>query len=202
MNLVEQSFMLSAENLGKKFGTNWVFRHLEFELSTGDCLIVLGANGTGKSTLLKVLAGIETPSEGKKILKTASTDERIAIGYTSPEIRLYDNLTAFEHMALCSQLKQTEINKKKLEKSGLLQFANKPVANLSTGMKARLKLMLAIQTSPTILLLDEPTLGLDPFGKEFVENVIHEQQRKGICVIASNDESERRFGNYEIRMDS
>lgn len=202
MNLVEQQAMLVAENLGKRFGAQWVFRHLEFDLSLGDCLIVLGSNGSGKSTLLKVLAGLEIQTEGKRRLRTASEDERLVIGYASPELRLYPNLSVSEHLTLAAALRGIASRKDLLEEVGLAHAADKFAAALSTGMKARLRLALALQSSPPILLLDEPTLGFDRFGTQLVESIVKEQSRKGILVLATNDDSERRFGNLEIRLDA
>lgn len=200
MNLVEQQTMIVVENLGKRFGAQWVFRHLEFDLSLGDCLLVLGSNGSGKSTLLRVLAGLEQQTEGNRRLRTATNDDRLAIGYSSPEMRLYPNLTSAEHLNLAASLRGLPNPKNLLEQVGLSKSSDKLTSELSTGMRARLRLALALQSSPPILLLDEPGLGLDEYGSQLVEDIAKEQSRKGVLILATNDNSERRFGNLEIRM--
>ena len=200
MNLVEQQTMIVVENLGKRFGAQWVFRHLEFDLSLGDCLLVLGSNGSGKSTLLRVLAGLEQQTEGNRRLRTATNDDRLAIGYSSPEMRLYPNLSSAEHLILAANLRGLPNPKNLLDQVGLSKSSDKLTSELSTGMRARLRLALALQSSPPILLLDEPGLGLDEYGSQLVEDIAIEQSRKGVLILATNDNSERRFGNLEIRM--
>ncbi|MBN9501392.1 MAG: hypothetical protein BGO01_01085 [Armatimonadetes bacterium 55-13] len=191
--------MLSASNLGKRFGRRWLFRGLEFELERRDRLAVIGRNGAGKSTLLKVLAGLIPPSEGK--IRNTGDDPRRSIGYAALDMALYPALTVGEHLELTAELRECESRTEELlEEVGLLYAIRQPTSELSTGMRARLKLAIAVQSLPTVLLLDEPGAGLDEAGRQVVERLIEQQSMRGAVVIATNDPLERRFATHEMEI--
>lgn len=187
--------LLQARALGKRFGSNWIFRSLDFQLGPGQALIVLGRNGSGKSTLLKCLAGLLTPSEG-------------AVGAPSADLSLsaldqsvYPQLSIREHLELFGRLRGCEARADELlAKIGLTPFADRLAHQLSTGMRNRLKLALAIQPSPKLLLLDEPGAALDEPGKQLLAEICDEQKRRGALVIATNDSSEKRLGTHELEL--
>ncbi|MEQ1821302.1 MAG: ABC transporter ATP-binding protein [Fimbriimonadaceae bacterium] len=188
--------MLSAHTLGKRYGDRWIFRGVSFELELGQCLVVSGNNGSGKSTLVKCLTGLILPSEG-----TVSSIR--SIGYAAIELQPYANLTAREHLELFSKMKGcAPAVTSLLEKVGLQEATDVAAGQMSTGMKARLKLALALQGEPETLILDEPGASLDEGGRELLDQICIEQKQRGTLIIATNDPLEKRWGTHEIAMDA
>lgn len=191
--------VLEASGLGKRYGDRWLFRKLDFTLARGDGLIVRGRNGSGKSTLLKVLADLLTPTEG--VVHREVADSRTGLALSALEMALYPALTVGEHLELAGDLRGCPARKRELlDRIGLAHAATLPAAKISTGMKARLKLALAIQADPAILLLDEPGAAMDEQGKELVHRVCAEQRERGVLVIATNDSRETALGNLELEL--
>ena len=187
--------MISCEGLGKRYSRQWVFRRVALVVERGQCLLLTGPNGSGKSTLLKLLAGLEPPSEGTM---TREYDIRTQMGYSATDLRLYPNLTAREHLEFAGTMRTLPVEETLLDRVDLSGAADKPVGAFSTGMRARLKLALALMGSPAALLLDEPGAGLDEGGRKLLDESICEQLNRGIVILATNDPSERRFGDFEL----
>ncbi|MCB0824613.1 MAG: ABC transporter ATP-binding protein [Armatimonadetes bacterium] len=185
------SNVISARELGHRFQQNWLFRHVELEVKAGDVLVVSGTNGSGKSTLLKVLAGLVRPLEGHVV-----RPERI--GYAAIDLALYPQLSAKEHLELAAQLRGGK-TEGLLERVGLPKTGNKPVGSFSTGMRARLKLAMALQHSPELLILDEPTAALDEAGRELIGAVL--KVFDGAVILATNDPSDKKWGTHELILD-
>ena len=164
-------------------------------VESGQCLLLTGSNGSGKSTLLKLLAGLEAPSEGTV---TREFDPRTSMGYTATDLRLYPNLTATEHLRFAGVVRGIPPDAALLEKVGLATSGAKLVGAFSTGMRARLKLALALMGEPKVLMLDEPGAGLDEDGRDLLEQAIGEQLTRGAVIMATNDPQERRFGDFEL----
>lgn len=191
--------MLSAANLGKRFGKRWIFRNVSFEAARGEALVVVGHNGVGKSTLLKCLVGLMSPSEGRVGLP--ESDARPDVGYASVEQSLYSHLTAREHLGLFARMRGCPPRQDELaDKVGLRDAMDRFVGEFSTGMKGRLRIALAIQPEPALLVLDEPGAGLDEAGRDVVQAVCEEQRARGVLVVATNDPLERRFGDLELEL--
>ncbi len=187
---------VAVEGLGKRFGREWVFRGVEFRLRQKEILAVTGPNGSGKTTLLRILAGLDQPSEGHIAL--AVSRPTIEIGFAGPDLNLYSELTPQEHLQLAQDLRGLEGSVQEL-----LSWAgipDKPVSVLSTGMKARLRLLLALQPAPKILLLDEPFLSLDAQGIKLMEEVISRQKNAGVLIYSTNNPSEAHYAHYEIHL--
>lgn len=192
---------MRVEGLGKRYGRRWLFRDVSFELATGQRLAILGHNGSGKSTLLRLLAGLLTPTEGKVI--PPEGDARTALGYAALEMALYSSLTVDEHLALSADLRGCESRADELlDMVGLAYARDLPAGQLSTGMKARLKLAMAIQPRPTVLLLDEPGAALDEQGRALVARIAEEQTARGALVVATNDPQERSLATHELVLES
>jgi len=189
-----------VENLGKRFANNWVFRGLTFDLNPGDALIVLGANGSGKSTLLKIVAGLLSPTEGS--IQTTKDDPRTSVGLSALDMQTYAHLTVEEHIMLAAQLRGITGDASLLSKVGLSERKHQFAMELSSGMRARLKLGLAIQAKPKLLLLDEPGAGLDESGRNMLEQICHEQRERGCLLLATNDPNERRLRTLELNLAS
>lgn len=186
--------MITVQGLGKRFEHGWLFRNLEFQVEKGQALIIRGRNGSGKSTLLRILAGLAAPTEGR-----AFHDVGLTLGYSALEGKLYPHLTVREHFELAGALRLIEPNTDAwLERIGLSDAAPRFGAKLSTGMSARVKLALALQGGPDLLLLDEPSAGLDAEGRTFIEEICNEQRMRGALVIATNDDQEAELGTHEL----
>jgi ABC-type multidrug transport system ATPase subunit len=188
--------LLSCEGLGRRFGPRWVFRGVGLSLEPGQCLAVVGANGSGKSTLLKVLVGLIAPSEGD--VTRPSRDE---VGYAALDLSLYPQLTGAEHLALVGRFRGTAPAVDALAMVGLAGAEDKAVGVYSSGMRARLKLALALVASPPLLVLDEPTASLDDEGRGLVAQIVADQQARGAVLLATNDVTDRRWATHELALD-
>lgn len=191
--------MLKVDGLGKRFGSRWIFRGISFQLEVGDRLVILGRNGAGKSTLLKAVAGLVRPSEGTVALPLG--DSRLTVGLSALEQSLYPQLSVGEHLKLTGELRGCQPRTDELlDKIGLAYAKKYMASELSTGMKARLKMAIAIQANPQLLLLDEPGAGLDEKGRALVEQIASEQTQRGCLILATNDPAERRLANLELEL--
>ena len=186
--------MIRATELGKRYGARWIFRDLSFDVASGQCLQVIGANGSGKSTLLKVLASLIPASHGDIALAGP-------LGYASLEMNLYPQLTAIEHLEIAAQMRGVAARVDDLlAYVGLDHAASVAASQFSTGMKSRLKLALAIQARPPILLLDEPSAAMDETGRRLVADIVAEQLTRGCAVVATNDRQDRSFATHELEL--
>lgn len=191
--------MLAVNGLGKRYGDRWLFRNLTFELKQGDALIILGRNGVGKSTLLKTIAGLLVPSEGK--VSADVPDTRTGLSFSALEMSLYPSLTLREHLILAAALRGcAPRDEELLERIGLMHAQGLFASKISTGMKARLKLAMAIQPDPKVLILDEPGAGMDEAGKDLVSSICAEQKSRGVLVLATNDAREKSLGTLELEL--
>lgn len=191
--------MVEAKDLGKKYGDRWVLRNINLSLVQGDCLIVTGRNGAGKSTLLKLLSGLERQTLGT--ITTDIQDYRTELSYCALEQATFASLTVKEHLELSAKVRGIESQDDDLIRStGLEEHKDVQSQFLSSGLRSRLKIALAVQSNPKILLWDEPGVALDGAGKTLIERVVHEQKQRGLLVIATNDPDERRFGTHELEL--
>jgi len=191
--------VLKVDRLGKKYSGRWIFRGLTFELGRGDRLVILGRNGSGKSTLLRTIAGLTEKTEGT--VQLPEGDPRHTLGLCALEQSVYAQLTVEEHLELTADLRGCPARIDELLDKIDLKYARAYKAgHLSTGMKARLKLAMAIQANPMALLLDEPGAGLDEEGRELVSKISAEQADRGCLIVATNDPLERRLANLELQL--
>ena len=189
--------VLKTEHLGKRYGSQWVFKGIEIDLLPGQCLCVQGPNGSGKSTLLKVLVGLVSPTEGQ-----VERPHRNDIGYSAIDLSLYPQLSAAEHLDLFAKFRGVETaDAGTLERHGLEDAGTKLVGSFSTGMRARLKLALATFYCPKILFLDEPSAALDEEGQDLVNSTVSSQLLSGSVVIATNDVRDRKHATHELLLD-
>ena len=182
--------LLVARGLGKRFGRRWVVRGVELSLELGDRWAIVGPNGSGKSTLLKMLGGLTSPSSG-------SVDRPESFGYMALDLALYNSLSAKEHLIWAGDSRSCDPRADELLAwAELDEPGDRPVGAYSSGMKARLKLALAIQHRPSVLLLDEPTAPLDECGRVLVETLV--SSFEGAVVIATNDPIERSWTSNQL----
>jgi ABC-type multidrug transport system ATPase subunit len=119
----------------------------------------------------------------------------------SLDLSLYPQLTVREHFETCARLRGCEPRSDELsEEFGLAEHLDRHAGELSTGMRNRLKLALAVQPMPSILLLDKPGASLDDAGRSLVDKVCADQRDRGVLMVATNDPSERRLASLELRL--
>ena len=161
--------MLEVKSLSKKYGEKTVFEDLDLSAEAGEIIGLVGENGAGKSTLLKILATLSLPSSGEISLmnQTYRKNEkklREYIAYVPQDIALFEELTVMENMKFFQKLSRKKVSKEDLKallSSFNLQADQVKVSNLSGGMKRKLNLAVSLISDPKLLLLDEPTAGID-----------------------------------------
>jgi heme exporter protein A len=196
-----------AQSIGKYFGEKRIFQYISFELNDGESLAVVGPNGSGKTTLIRVLCGLIRPSEG--ILYYSDNDKKIAwpelyhqIGLVGPYLELYEELTARENLSFFAKIRNLQHCDKwidELMSRFLLRGReNDLLKEYSSGMLQRLKYVFALMGKPKILFLDEPTSNLDQQGIDIVYDIMLQQKRDGLLVIATNDPMDLKYGDICI----
>jgi heme exporter protein A len=196
---------LILDNISKRFPGRRVFDGISAEVNKGEKLVITGPNGSGKTTLLKIISSLLPSSSGKVILKLndralSGNDILPHTGYAAPDMFLYDELTAAENLrffARVSGIAETKFENE-LARFGLKGRGDDSVRSFSSGMKQRLKFILAIIRKPALLLLDEPATNLDDSGRSIIDGII--RNHEGIAVIATNEPDELSYGNHTIRL--
>jgi ABC-2 type transport system ATP-binding protein len=184
MNVIE------IKNLKKHFGKVKALDGISFDVKKGEIFGFLGPNGAGKTTTIRCMMDFLRPSSGKvNILgldaRQSSVDIKKRIGYLTSDLRLYDNWTGQDHIKFLEDIFKKASNAKDLAKRLGLNRKLK-FKNLSSGNKQKLGLVLALMFSPEIVILDEPTAGLDPLLQNTVYEIIKELQQKGSTIFMSS----------------
>lgn len=183
-------YILRTENLTKSYRKREVVSQVNLNIPQKTIYGLLGPNGAGKSTILKMISGIAKPSEGSIFFEGHSWERNDLkdMGALIENPPIYGNLSAYENMevrTLLLGLGKDRI-KETLEKVGLQNVGNKKAGHFSLGMKQRLGIALAIINEPKLLILDEPTNGLDPFGIEELRGLVRGFVDSGMTVILSS----------------
>ena len=196
---------VEVAGLARRFGEVQAVRGLSFAVERGELFGVVGPDGAGKTTLLRMLAGVLRPSEGDATIGGISVrrdPERVKhhLAYMSQRFGLYTDLTVIENIHFYADLYRVPRAERpaRLETlwafSGLGPFQGRLAGALSGGMKQKLSLCCALIHRPPMLLLDEPTFGVDPISRRDLWLIIHDMVAAGTTVIASTaylDEAER-----------
>ncbi len=192
---------LEAQHISKKFNSVWIFKNISFTAVKNDIIGITGSNGSGKSTLLQILAGYMTPDRGNLTLfidekKTEQDDYYKYISMSSPFLELVEDFTLQEQMDFYFKFKPLYSDSSVDE---LLQTANihnhthKQVKNFSSGMKQRVKLLLAFASATPVLFLDEPCTNLDGSGIEWYKMMFQKFSSGRIIIVSSNNQSDELF---------
>lgn len=185
-----QEYIVRTEKLGKRFGKQQAVSDISLKIRAGSIYGLLGPNGAGKSTTLKMLTGLLRPSEGQIWIDGEEwrPEHLRSIGALIESPALYGNLTAEENMRVHAKLRGLTAQhiREALETVSLTDTGRKRAAQFSLGMKQRLGMAIALLGRPKLLILDEPTNGLDPIGIQELRELIRSFPAQGMTVILSS----------------
>lgn len=193
--------MIEVKNVSKKYGKFYAVRDISFTIKEGEIVGFLGRNGAGKSTTMNMITGFIEPSEGTIIVNGYDVDRKPKkvkeqIGYMPEGTPLYYDLTVKEFVGYMAELKLIPRKERKaavakaIEETGLEKVQNKLTKNLSRGYKQRVSMAGAIVGDPKILILDEPTVGLDPKQVIEIRELIKSFRKNHTVILSSHILSE------------
>jgi ABC-2 type transport system ATP-binding protein len=197
--------VVEAENLCRSFGPVKALDGLNFSVEQGEIFGLMGPDGSGKTTCLRVLCGLMRPTSGRATVlgkDVARDPEAIKdqIGYMAQPAKLYEDLTVKENIELYADLYQVprdryqERMSRLLEFSGLAPFTDRLFRQLSGGMKQKVGLSCALIHTPKVLFLDEPTNGVDPVSRRDFWKILYELHREKVTILVAStyfDEADR-----------
>jgi ABC-type multidrug transport system ATPase subunit len=187
--------ILKVENISKHFGNLKAVDELSFEVATGEVFGFLGQNGSGKSTTIRMLLSLIHPTSGTielfgKSLQKERNQILEQVGAIIERPDLYPYLSAREHLQLFAKVRKQKIKANAIEdtldKVGLLDRAKDKVQTFSLGMKQRLGIAIALVHNPQLIILDEPTNGLDPQGIADIRKLIQDLAKEGKTILVSS----------------
>ena len=207
------------ENIEKRYGGLAALRRIRFEITPGECVALAGRNGSGKTTLLRIAAGLVRPSSGELTFPSsagpasqASNVESLrtnaTAGFVAHATMVYDELTAEENLLLFARLQQTPNAASRVDKLldevGLYDRRASLVRTFSRGMRQRVAIARALLHEPSVLLLDEPSTGLDPQGVGWLAATLRQLRDSGCTILMSlHGESEiSMLATRAIRLDA
>ncbi|WP_009632520.1 ABC transporter ATP-binding protein [Synechocystis sp. PCC 7509] len=216
--------IIELKGISKKFGNNVILDNVDLKIYRGEALAIIGPSGTGKSTILRIIAGLLAPDTGEIYVEgqlraglIEDGNDPIGIGMVFQQAALFDSLTVEENVGFSlfqhSRLKKSHIRelvKQKLEMVGLGEAGSRYPAELSGGMRKRVSFARAIMANPNnpkdaseILLYDEPTAGLDPIASTVIEDLIRRLQCvQEVCstyaIVTHQDSTIRRTADRII----
>lgn len=186
--------MIDVSNITKSYGANLAVKGISFAIKASECYGLLGPNGAGKSTTINMLSTLFPPDSGEILLngmdsRISTNEVKRVLGIVPQEIALYENLTAWENMLFWGSIygvtgKVLHAKANDLLKwVGLYERKDERVKGYSGGMKRRINLACALLHSPKILLLDEPTVGVDPQSRNLIFDLIMQLNKEGMTLI-------------------
>lgn len=189
--------MVEIKNLTKKFGSNVALDNVSFSVKRGEVLGFLGPNGAGKTTTMKIITSFWAPTEGVVEVDGLDVAEnslavRKKIGYLPETVPLYDDMRVYEYLKFVAEIRGLEKEnmrqriKEVIKICGLSKVARQPIEELSKGYRQRVGLAQAIMHNPDILILDEPTTGLDPNQIAEIRNLIKELGKEKTVILSTH----------------
>ena len=194
--------LIEIEKLSKSFGEQKVLDKIDFNLESGEIVGLIGPSGSGKSTLIKTMLGMEKADEGEALILDYKMPKREIlsnIGYMAQSDALYEMLTGYENLEFFGKMKGVPSDKLKKEIEYIAEIVDltvdlkKLVSKYSGGMKRRLSLAIALIGSPELLILDEPTVGIDPSLRKNIWKELFKQRDNGVGILVTThvmDEAE------------
>ena len=192
MTALEDTPVLKAKGLGKRYGSTWALEDCSFSVPRGRVTALVGPNGAGKTTLLRLLVGLISPSAGSAEVLGRRPGQRedflSSVGYLAQDVPLYSRLTAEDHLRIGAHLNHLWDGSGARDRLERLRIPmNNPVAKLSGGQRAQVGLGLALAKCPQVLLLDEPVAALDPLARrEFLSSLTEAVAEGNLSVILSS----------------
>lgn len=183
--------MITISNLSKKFGKLQALNQLNIAFEQGQCIALIGPNGSGKTTLIKSILGMVIPDEGTIFFNKNNIhnnwEYRSQIGYM-PQIGRYpENMTIGQVIAMMKDIRKTNIlDEELIEVFGLHSMMNKRMRTLSGGTRQKVSAAIAFLFDARVLILDEPTAGLDPVSSEMLKDKIIKEKLKGKLIIITS----------------
>ncbi|MBT8283075.1 MAG: ABC transporter ATP-binding protein [Muriicola sp.] len=183
--------MIRVDNLYKKYGKNEVLKGLDLQINPGGILAILGPNGSGKTTLIKCILGMVIPSKGSiHVLDMAVKNNwayRSQINYLPQIADFPGNIRVNELFSMIKDLRQQPDRQQELvDLFGLAPFLNKKLATLSGGTKQKVNIVLTFMFDSPLIILDEPTNGLDPAALISLKKLIREEKEKGSTILITS----------------
>lgn len=191
--------MIQVESLTKRYGSRTAIDRLTFHADKGEIVGFLGPNGAGKTTTMRILTGFMPASEGKAIVAgydvfTHSLEVRKRIGYLPETVPLYNEMTLWQYLDFMAELRKVPDRDDRVEEAmemvHMTDRADSLIGNLSKGMRQRVGLAQAMLHKPEVLILDEPTIGLDPAQVKDVREVIRELGKERTVMLSTHILSE------------
>jgi len=194
--------LIEIEKLSKSFGEQKVLDKIDFNLESGEIVGLIGPSGSGKSTLIKTMLGMEKADDGEALVLDYKMPKREIlsnIGYMAQSDALYEMLTGYENLEFFGKMKGVLSDKLKKEIEYIAEIVDltddlkKLVSKYSGGMKRRLSLAIALIGSPELLILDEPTVGIDPSLRKNIWKELFKQRDSGVGILVTThvmDEAE------------
>lgn len=187
-------YLLNVKNISKSFGSKQVLHEVNLKVASGEFFGLLGANGAGKTTLIRLISTLLLPTKGEieldgQRLSRTRIDLKSQITTVTQEYSLRNDMTVLEVMELQGRLYHMKSKLRKqnseilLKKCGLWEYRNQKTRQLSGGFKRMLMLCRALLPNPKIVLLDEPTVGLDPFARRMMWQMIRNLHQQGLTFI-------------------
>lgn len=205
-----ESIRIELNQVVRVFASRPVFKPVSFAAGAGRVVAITGPNGCGKSTLMRIAAGILRSSSGSVVITERGLPmpveaRRAAIGYAAPDLMLYPELTGVENLRFFAELRGFTLTRDVLagllKRVGLLGRGKDCVSVYSSGMRHRLKIAFALSLNPPILMLDEPTANLDAAGGAMVRAVVTEHRASGPVLIATNETEELEWADEVVRIE-
>ena len=184
--------IIQIKNLKKSFDKQEILKGIDLELTKGSITAIMGPNGSGKTTLLKCVLELVRPDSGEITVNGINTknncEYRKYIGYMPQTPRYPENLKVKELIAMLKDVKGNHCNydEELIKELKLEEIFNKPIGTLSSGTKQRVSSAIAFLFDQEIIILDEPTAGLDPVSAEIVKNKIFKEKQKGKLIIITS----------------
>jgi ABC-2 type transport system ATP-binding protein len=202
--------MIELKNMSRSFGDIAAVQDVSFEIPTSQITIITGADGAGKSTIFKMLVGLVRKDRGSIFLKGEDigsdyTKMTSITGYMPERFSLYPDLSVEENLNFFADIHQVPLKKREerkhvlLEKTGMLPFKARRAHDLSGGMKQKLALASILLSAPQLIILDEPTTGVDPLSRIEFFSIIKDLKAEGKTIVISTpylDEAEQ--GDYIV----
>ena len=197
--------IVSAQGLTRRFGPLTAVIHLDLEVQAGEIFALVGPDGAGKTTTMRLLCGLMDPTEGRAIVVGHDVSKepdavKDQIGYMAQRFGLYSDLTVNENMAFYADLfgivgrEREELSSRLMKMTRMEPFGKRQAGKLSGGMKQKLALMCTLLHKPRVLFLDEPTNGVDPVSRRDFWAILYQLVSEGLTVVVSTaylDEAER-----------